>query len=41
MERADHLQQGGLCLHDDGPVPVLEEVPDPRMAAIAGAGVPG
>ena len=39
MEVADEFEEVGLLLHHDGLVPVLEEMPDPLVAAIEGPGV--
>ncbi len=39
VEVADELQEVGLRLDHDGLVPVLEEVPDPLVAAIERPGV--
>ena len=36
MEVARELQEVGLLLHHDGCVPILEQVPSPRVAAIEG-----
>jgi len=37
----DQFQEIRLRLDHDGAVPVLEEMPDPVVAAVEGAGVPG
>ena len=40
MEIADQLQEIGLLLHHDGPVPVLEEMAHALVAPIEATGVP-
>ena len=40
MQVAHEFQKVRLLLHHDGRVAVLEEVADPLVAAIEGAGVP-
>jgi hypothetical protein len=41
VEIADQFQEVGVLFHDDGLVPVLEQVSHPLVAAVKGAGVAG